>query len=168
MLQSVQLAALATVLVLAAWSDVRRARIPNVLTVAGLVAGLALSAAAGAGALVSSAQAVVIAFAFGFLLFVAQGLGGGDVKLLIALAALLGLQRFMAALVLTALAGGVLALLVALRRGVLLPVLLSSKDTLVSWVTPGGPETTPTTSPSGIAVPYGVAIAAGGLGAWFL
>lgn len=167
MLHTLQGAALAALLLAAAWTDLRRGKIPNALTVSGLIAGLALSSAAGLGVLVGSVQAVALAFALGLALFAGRVLGGGDVKLLIALAAMLGLSSFAVALALTALAGGALSLAVAARRGLLLPVLLDSKDTLVSWTTPGRSAASPA-STTGIAVPYGVAIAIGGLGAWFL
>lgn len=165
MLSALHFAALVATLGVASWSDVRTGRIPNALTMGGLVAGLALSAAA--GGLASSGLAVAVALALGLVLFATGVLGGGDVKLLLAAAALLGLERFAAALVLIALSGAALALFFALRRGVLLPVLLNAKDTLGSWATPGKARAAPAPS-TGIGVPYGVAIAVGAVGAWFV
>lgn len=164
MLEDVRLLALLAVAGAAAVSDVRSARIPNALTLTGLLAGLAL--AAGTGTLGSSGLAAGAAFGLGSLLFGARVLGGGDVKLMIAVAALLGLDRFLLSLLLTAVAGAALSLLVATRRGVLLPVLHNAKDTVVSWTTPGnGPPGGAVRT--GIGIPYGVAIAAGAVGAWF-
>lgn len=167
MIEALHTAVLVALLGAAAWSDLRTRRIPNSLTVSGLAAGMALAVLAPGGSLAGSALAVAVAFAMGFLLFVGRVLGGGDVKLLIAVAALLGMERFAVALLLTALAGAVLALGTAVRRGVLLPALFNSKDTLVSWATLGRAGAAPALS-TGVSVPYGVAIAAGALGAWFV
>ena len=166
MLETLNLVVLLAVVGAAAWSDVRTKRIPNVLAVTGLACGLLLAAAS--GELASSATAAGAAFALGFLLFATGVLGGGDVKLLIAAAALLGLPRFGVALVLTALAGAALAIFVAARRGVLLPVLMNSKDTLASWATPGRAAAGRAAATSGVGIPYAVAIAVGAAGAWFM
>lgn len=163
MLETLHIVVLAAVVVAGAWTDVRTARIPNALTVTGLLAGLALAAAG--GTIASCALAAAVALALGFPLFRARVLGGGDVKLLLAVGALLGLERFLVALALAALSGAALSLVVALRRGVLLPVLLNSKDMLLSWATPGSVRPAAAAS-SGVGVPYGVAIAVGALAAW--
>jgi prepilin peptidase CpaA len=165
MLATLHLAALVALAAAAAWTDARTARIPNALTVTGLLAGLALGAAG--GTLGSSALAAALAFGLGFVLFATGVLGGGDVKLLVATAALLGVGRLPEALLLTALAGAALAVLVAVRRGVLFPALLNSKDMLLSWATPvrEAPRGAVT---AGVGIPYGVAIAVGTVAAWFL
>jgi Flp pilus assembly protein protease CpaA len=69
----------------------------------------------------------------------------------------------------TAVAGGVLALAEAGRRGVILPVLFRSRQLVGHWATGGrSGERLTLASPGAVTVPYGVAIAVGGLAAWFL
>ena len=77
----------------AAIVDMRTGRIPNMLTVLGMTAGLV------GGAIFGGLQGVMMAIGGGLaasivplLLFRAGAMGGGDVKLLAALGALLGLE----------------------------------------------------------------------------
>src|SRR5690606_11406589 len=153
----------------AAWLDVRAGRIPNLLTVGGLAAALALRALPGPGAVLPGLAGAGIALAVGLPLFALRGLGGGDVKLLAAVGAFLGPERLVTALLAGGVAGGVLALAVALRRGVLLPALLGTGNVLAHWVTLGrAGERRTLTSAGAITVPYGVAIAVGAVTGWFL
>ena len=132
---------LALLLVAAAVGDWRRFIIPNRLCLA--VAALALPYWLTAGeslwpGLALQAALALGVFVFFALLFALGAMGGGDVKLIAALALWLPLQPFVQALLVTALAGGVLTLaLVAAHR-------LRRRE--------GNPE-----------IPYGVAIAFGGL-----
>lgn len=169
MLETLQLFALAVAVVAAAWTDLRWRRIPNRITVAALLAGAGLAAAVGPGALLSGSLAAGLTFAVGLALFAAGVLGGGDVKLATAAAMFLGLERLPEAVMLAALAGGVLAVTEAVRRGILIPVLLDSRDVVVSWVTAGRSGQAHSLSSAGrVSVPYGVAIALGAVGAWVL
>ena len=97
--------------------DVRTRRVPNWLT--GGIAALGLALAA----LDASGLSVAAAFgggALGLLLmlpgYVIARTGAGDVKLLAALGTLLGPKLALAAFIYTALAGGLLAIAVAVRR----------------------------------------------------
>src|SRR4026208_556827 len=82
------------VLVLAAaWSDFRTRRIPNVLTVAGAVSGLALHVwYSGLPGAVTSMEGLLVGLGLFIVFFFAGGMGAGDVKLLAAIGALLGPQ----------------------------------------------------------------------------
>ena len=102
----------------AAVIDLRTRRVPNALTIAIAVAGLAL-AATGMGPL-----GLAAAFGGGLagLLLMLPGhlfgaTGAGDVKLFAAAGTLLGPADMVLAFIATAIAGGVLALVVAARRG---------------------------------------------------
>ena len=102
----------------AAVIDMRTRRIPNALTASLAGAGLVL-AAAGLGR-VGIAAALAGGFAGVLLMLpghVFGATGGGDVKLLGALGTLLGPGDTFRACLVAMIAGGVLALMVALRRG---------------------------------------------------
>ncbi len=128
---------------LAAVGDVARRRIPNALVAALALAGLArlglgFSGGAPLAALGLDLAVALIVFAIGAGLFARGLLGGGDVKLLAAGSLWLGAAATGAFLMATVLAGGLLAVAyLALRL-----------------LHPSGPKP---------ALPYGVAIAAGGI-----
>jgi prepilin peptidase CpaA len=102
----------------AAIIDIRRRRIPNVVCLATAAAGLTLSTVGISGITVGSALA---GLAFGFLMMlpghVFGAMGAGDVKLFAAAGTLLGSGRIVTAFMFVAIAGGILAVIVALRRG---------------------------------------------------
>lgn len=160
---------------IAIWTDVRERRIPNWLTVSALVAGLSLRAAGG-GSLYSGLAGAGIGLAVALPVFAVGGLGGGDVKLLTGIGALLGLEHIAVALAATALAGGVLAAAALTIRGSWRPVLVNIKKILwkaglrvVFGPAVGGPSSIVTlNSPSAVRTPYGVAIAVGAIAGWFL
>ena len=111
--------ALATVLALAAACiDVRSRKIPNVLTMASFLLGVTVHfiVAGGADGLQALLAGVIAGLIF-FLFYVAGGMGAGDVKLIAGLSACYGLSNMPYLLVFTSLAGGVMALVVALRHG---------------------------------------------------
>lgn len=114
--------ALFVLLVAAAVADVRHQRIPNRLTLGGLAFGLAYSTVepfwGGHGFLWSLAGAGV-GFAVLLPLWLLHLTGAGDVKLMAMAGSLLGLQAIPLALVGTFAAGGVCAILYALRHGTL-------------------------------------------------
>lgn len=154
-------------MVVAAGTDLRTGRIPNKLTGAGLAAAFILLAPSGSAALWGGVAGAALAFALTFPLFALRALGGGDVKLLTVAGAFLGTGRVVPALLITAIAGGVLALAEAARRGVLLPVLFRSRQLAGNLATLGRTgERMTLASPGAVTIPYGVAIAVGALAAW--
>ena len=155
--------ALVAVAALAAGHDIRYGRIPNRLTVGGFAIGMALSAASGWGVALDHLLAATVALALGVVLFSARVLGGGDVKLIVAVAALVGPSLLPTALLLACAAGGALALITCVRRGILLPVVLNCRDMLVFWASLGRTgKPLPAASGTARTIPYGVAV---GLGA---
>jgi prepilin peptidase CpaA len=114
----VVLAALCAGLGTAAVIDIRHRRIPNVVCVATAVTGLALSTVGISGITVTSALA---GLAFGFFMMlpghVFGATGAGDVKLFAAAGTMLGSGRIVRAFLFVAIAGGMLAVAVAIRRG---------------------------------------------------
>ncbi|HEX8360720.1 MAG TPA: A24 family peptidase [Longimicrobium sp.] len=168
MLSLINTSVFIALMVVAAGTDLRTGRIPNKLTGAGLAAAFILLAPSGPAALWGGVAGAALAFALSFPLFAARAMGGGDVKLLTVAGAFLGTGRVLPALLITALAGGALALAEAGRRGVLLPVLFRSRELAGHLATLGRTgERVTLASPGAVTIPYGVAIAAGALAAWF-
>jgi prepilin peptidase CpaA len=97
--------------------DLRSRRVPNWLTLGITVVGLTLAATRVSGL---SLAAAAVGFALGLAVMLPGHLigatGAGDVKLLAALGTMLGPKATALAFVYAAIAGGVLALLVAVQR----------------------------------------------------
>jgi prepilin peptidase CpaA len=160
--------AFVAVMLSAMFMDVRTHRIPNKLTVVGFVLGLLVAASAGLGAFLSGLAGAGVALALGLILFAMGGMGGGDAKLFAVVGAFMGLKGFFLALLASAVVGGLLALILAARRGVLLAVLYGTKDLLVHVFTLGRRgERMTLDSPGAVSIPYGAAIAVGSIAAWF-
>ncbi len=113
----VAFAALAAGLLVATVIDIRTRRIPNALTATMSGAGIGFAAAGISGI---SLGAAALGFVIGFALMLpghALGAtGAGDVKLMAAVGAIVGPLVVVNAVLFTAIAGGVLALIVAVRR----------------------------------------------------
>ena len=109
-----------TLLALACISDLRTRRIPNVLTLSAAGGALLFHLLTGGP---SAAGWSLAGWAVGVLLFLPifalRGMGGGDVKLLAAVGAWIGPTQVALAALATSIAGGVLAVVVALGYGYL-------------------------------------------------
>lgn len=160
--------AFACVLIMGALSDLRDRTIPNVLTLPALGAGIVLAALPGGISLSAALLGAGLAFVVSILLFALGAFGGGDAKLLMVVGAFMGPIDFLNALLFTALIGGVMAVYTTARLGLLRPTLKSMGSLVVSLVTRGRRGRRITVRSSGVVtIPYGVAIAAGSLIAWF-
>jgi prepilin peptidase CpaA len=102
----------------AAIIDLRTRRVPNLLTASLAAAGVFI-AYSGAGRIGPTASVLGLAVGLAVMLppHLLGGTGGGDVKLFAALGTLLGPHAIFTAFFYTALAGGLLALVIAFRRG---------------------------------------------------
>lgn len=101
-------------------TDVRSRRIPNVLTLGGAAAALVFHAVTAEGAGIgTAAMGWLVGTAVFLPFFLLGGMGAGDVKLMAALGAWLGPAEAFAIAIYASLAGGVLALGVALATGYL-------------------------------------------------
>ncbi len=100
---SIKLTAFTLLLLTAAALDIRDRRIPNVLTGAGVLVGLAFGILEAHGLPLSALAGMALGLGIGFPLFALGALGAGDAKLLAAVGAFLGPTG----LVLTALYGGI-------------------------------------------------------------
>ena len=146
-------------MVVAAWRDLVTRLIPDGLCLAIALFGLLIRAADGPLALGLAIGAALVLFAVLLPLHAAGALGGGDVKLATAIALGLPPVSTWYFVVATAMAGGILAL-IYLMLGRLVPALrpapggsfLYRVTAAEAWrIRRGGP------------LPYGLAIAAGGL-----
>lgn len=150
-------AAFAGVLVWCAWSDIGQRRIANSAVVALLALYLvAVVLDVLPGLLTVGLICAGAVFAVGLIGFAAHTIGGGDVKLAAALGLWAGSSGDLAGFVLvTALAGAALSMLILATRNVPFAHYLSGP------LQPG-PQTGDR-AVAGESVPYGVALAAGGL-----
>jgi prepilin peptidase CpaA len=155
------------VLLLASWTDVRSRRIPNWITVAGVLAGLGFHAVQGLGSLGAGALGAAAAFLLALPLFLGGALGGGDAKLLMVVGAFFGPVDFLFASLVIAIVGGALALSEAARQGALGPVLASCGHLILRWVTSAA-RADGLRASRRLAVPYGVAISAGSVFWWLI
>jgi prepilin peptidase CpaA len=163
-----QFTALVGLLGFAVFWDLKERRIPNKVTVPGLLAGIILAALVEGGFPGSALAGAGIALAVSFPLVVMGGLGAGDAKLLTAVGAYVGLGGLLPVLLFGGIAGGVLGLASSIRRGAFLGVLVNIKNLILYQITLGRHgQRIRLDSPGAHTVPYGLAIAAGALGAWF-
>ncbi|MDY6852025.1 MAG: A24 family peptidase [Thermodesulfobacteriota bacterium] len=115
----IPIAACLLVTLVTLYTDIKRQRIPNPLTISAALAGLCFQcyeaglAEGGCFAL----QGLALGVSLLFIPFLLGGMGGGDVKLLGALGAWLGPADVAAVFFYTAVAGSVWALWVMLGRG---------------------------------------------------
>lgn len=141
----------ALLLLWAAWSDATSFRIPNSLTLALLLLYIAdYFSRAEPPDLMPALGTALIVLLVGLALFAAGLMGGGDVKLLAAATLWVGPQEAMDFAILTSVFGGLLGLvlLTPLAKRMPLPAGMSEADVTRAWRRP---------------MPYGVAIALGGL-----
>ena len=115
-------------------TDIRSRRVPNVLTFGAAASALLFHAFAPEGnGLLSAAGGWLVGAAIPFLPFVLGGLGAGDVKLLAALGAWLGPMNAVWIALYTGVAGGVMAVVVAVSHGYLRTALQNVWFLLQHW-----------------------------------
>ena len=149
---------LAVGLAIAVVTDVRTRRIPNALTASMAIAGFVI-AVLGLG--VTPAQAA-LGLLVGLVVMmpghVIGATGAGDVKLLAAIGSLVGPSLAFRVCLFSAVAGGVLALVVAAHRGLLMSTFYGATRLVVA---PAGAREAIASSPRANRFAYGPAIAVG-------
>ena len=161
---SLQIALAATVLA-AAGSDLATRRIPNWITVPGAALGLALHGYhEGFPGALSSLAGAGLGFSIFFVLYLAGGMGAGDVKLYGAVGALVGPQALTLVFVLTGILGGIAAVALASARGRLRETLAQTGQLMLSfgrlrWVE--AHQASSLDAPGALRLPYGAVIAGG-------
>jgi prepilin peptidase CpaA len=158
------------VLAVATFTDLRSRRIPNWLVLPFLAAGFAVSGwLHGWHGLLQSAEGAGLALLIYGLLFWMGGMGAGDVKLCIAIGAWIGPSQLFLALVITAMAGGLMAVCWAAFGGFLKELFGGASKLAFGWKEKGGaldPEMT-LSNPLRRKMPYAPAIAIGTLMSFF-
>jgi prepilin peptidase CpaA len=147
--------------VVAGWTDFRSRRIPNWLTVPGLLVGLTMNTALGRWdglktSLLGAGIGLVLLLPFVLL----RSLGAGDWKLAGALGAFTGAGRLLDLLIGSVFVAGVMAVCLVIYKGRTQQTVRNIGHILVSLVTfqlPG--ERVSLDNPDSLKVPYGVALA---------
>ena len=146
--------------------DVKSRRIPNFVTMPAFLFGLALHLALGGWRqLLSSLAAGLICAAVFLVFYIAGGMGAGDVKLILAVGCIAGLSHVAYLLVLTALSGGVMAIVWAMARGQLQQTIMNVGE-LASHHRHAGLQPHPDLNLKNAAtlrLPYALAIAGGSI-----
>jgi len=113
--------ALVLAVLVATFTDLRSRRIPNWLTVSALVLGFVLNALVAYPSplegLWLALKGFALAFGLNLVMYMLHMTGAGDVKLLAAIGAMVGCWDFLFIFFLTALLGGVLAMVLMLVKG---------------------------------------------------
>ena len=156
----------AAVALIGSVTDIKSRRIPNLITFPAFLFGLVLHLAlSGWVSLLTSLAAGVICGVVFLIFYIAGGMGAGDVKLVMAVGCIAGLSHVAYLLVLTALCGGVMAVVVAVARGRLQQT-LANVGAIAAHHAHEGLQAHPEfnlTNTQTIRLPYAVAIAGGSL-----
>lgn len=119
---------------------------------------------AGSSGLIDHLAGLGLGFFVFFVAYWSNGVGGGDVKLMAAVGAIMGLQFIIGAMFWSALIGAVFAIWALVWKGRLGEGVRRSLRYAVSLRAPGEGEDNALT----VKIPYGVAISFGSLLCWFL
>ena len=146
--------------------DVKSCRIPNFITFPSILLGLAMHLALGGWRqlLFSLGAGLICGTAF-LVFYIAGGMGAGDVKLMTAVGCIAGMPHVAYLLILTALAGGTMAILLALSRGRLQQT-ISNVGAIAAHHSQQGLQAHPDlnlSNPDTLRLPYALAIAGGSL-----
>jgi prepilin peptidase CpaA len=146
---------------IAGWTDLRSRRIPNWLTVPGLLIGVAGSTAlSGWGGLKSSLLGAGVGLALLLPFVLLRSLGAGDWKLAGALGAFAGPAALVDLLLGSVFVAGLMALALVIYKGRIRQTMRNIGHILISLVTFRLPGTQVSLdNPESLKIPYGVALA---------
>jgi prepilin peptidase CpaA len=167
---SVEVVLLALVLGAAVY-DVRYRRIPNWLTAGGVLIGVALNTFLNLDkpdpwlGLRTSLLGLALGFGVYFILYALRAMGAGDVKLMAAVGSLVGPGNWFGIFLITAVVGGIMALILAAARGRVKKTLWNV-GFILSEMKRGRPaylgkEELDVKSPKALGLPHGAVIALG-------
>ena len=144
----------------ATWADVRTRKIPNRLTGAALLTGfLAQLALTGPKGLLIAAIGMLAAGAVFLPGWLLGFMGAGDVKLMAAVGAWLGFPGALLAALSALVAGGVIALIVAAKRGLLMQSI--RRASLLGFHLAARTGLAPSVPTSGVRFPFAPAVLVG-------
>jgi prepilin peptidase CpaA len=158
------LAATVAFIVICIASDVSTRRIPNLVCGLGMAIGLAFNAShAGSTGLLASASGLLVAVALLLFPFAMGGLGGGDVKMMGAIGALLGPRVTLEALLVGMMFGGAIMMIHLARRHRLRETIVNVSTMATASVLGGSlePLRVSAAQPGTIALPYSVPLGLG-------
>ncbi len=155
---------LAPLAIFVIYYDVKYRRIPNVLVLATLIAGISVNIVfSGFQGMLSSVEGFALAFFPMLLMHIFGAMGAGDVKLFGAVGAVLGVSLVPLAFVVVVMLGAVLAIYTMLRAGTVFSTLHGVVRIFVG-ILPGWEMPRFAMSPDRKhTIPYGVAIMLGSL-----
>ncbi len=155
-------------LVVCGFTDVIYKKIFNLVTLPTVAIGIALnSIASGWSGAKISILGFIIGFGLFFLAYMMGGIFGGDVKLVGAIGALQGYPFVIYASFLSAMVGGLIAIVVIILRGRLFKSLRNVARTVFTALMPGYKTELPDPKDS-FKIPYGYGISVGTLITWLL
>jgi prepilin peptidase CpaA len=160
-LKPVILAGAVVLSLIAGWTDLRSRRIPNWLTVPGLVIGVGANTVFGGwNGLKTSLLGAVVGLALLLPFVLLRSLGAGDWKLAIALGGFTGPGLLMDLLIGSVFVAGLMAVALVIYKGRVRQTLRNIGHILISLVTFRLPGThVSLDNPESLKVPYGVALA---------
>jgi prepilin peptidase CpaA len=149
-----------------AWHDMRTNRIPNYLTLGGVLAGLGYQLGFhGWTGLANGFLGMSLGFTLLIFFYWKGGLGAGDVKALAALGAWLGPRQTLYLFVYMGISGVILIFIILWWRGLLLGKIRQLWAFLLNWVLTKDygsmPPPAPTPGPQSAGIPYAMAMAMG-------
>ncbi len=156
---------LLALLIGAAIYDIRYRKIPNWLTVGGVLLGFAINFGIGLpeGGVLFALEGFATAFGIYMVLYVLRAMGAGDVKLMGAVGALVGWERWFGIFLITAIVGGIMAIALVTVRGRFKRTLFNV-GFILSEIKHGRPayvgnEELDVRSPKSMSLPHGAVIA---------
>jgi len=159
--------ALFLLVICAGLMDLKSRRIPNWLVLAGLATGVILNGYfSGAAGIASAVFGAMVGAALFMGIYLAGGMGAGDVKLLAAVGAIVGPASLVIVFVLTGLLGGLVAMIVLLFRGNVSTVFARTIHLAGRWMQfdwPAIARMSDRRRSGALSLPYGAAVASGTL-----
>jgi len=131
-------ALLLTLLLIAVWTDLQRHRIPNIVSLGGIILGVvAHTWMDGYSGFLTGVSGVAVGMGVFLPFYLSRGMGAGDVKLMGTVGAFLGPKYALLASGLCLGAGGVLAIIILISRGGLRDLAVRYLSTFKCLVTTG-------------------------------
>ncbi len=147
-----------------AYNDIRYRRIPNPYVLAVLICGVGMNTIFnGYHGMISSVEGAGVAFGLMVVLHVFGAMGAGDVKLFSAVGSVIGLPLVLPTFVIVVMLGGLIALILAMRRGTVRTTMWNVMNIFVGVMPGAKVPRYEIPADRRLTIPYGVAITLGSL-----